>query len=902
MVISAFKEFFTQEVPEFPDPMPAKNDYSNPRTFKRVDAAKKKARAELNKYGWETLGYAESFKLPSLKDEKIDRVNGKKMTVEEFREKYERPRIPVIIEGCTEGWQANEKWTVSRITKKYRNQRFKCGEDDDGYSVKLKMKYYQDYMTRNHDDSPLYIFDSSFADRHKTKRLREDYEVPKFFSDDLFNYADYKKRPPHRWFVMGPARSGTGIHIDPLGTSAWNTLIRGHKRWVLIPPNAPRDLVKPLAHEKGKHPSEAVTWFSTVYNRVRSPIWPKEYPIIECRQNPGETMFVPSGWWHVVINEDDTIAVTQNYCSVENLHLVWPKTVKGRPKLSKHWLKKLTAERPEVLDVIRESTEISAEGADSSSDSSSSSSSSDDSSSDSGCEGQEGMPTASRKRRNLMCDDEDDPTAVESQCLEKMRRTSIFLCTYMFGCSFSVIFEVFGYFHIGKSAGRREFSADLLFLRLTFIGRRDGSSFGTRRFPFPLVTTNSCMLHTILLFLAAIALSAVEAIPFEAPIVPRKCLPHQNSLCINALPDKPNADTVCCYHNQVDYYCCLDTTEEQCPDYHQVTVVIHNSFPQNPFALKSFFFKEGIEDDVIDATFNDEDAIRNENGLLPEVDGLYFEAGSGRHTWMAGWNHLGKLNFPRRNFFFLFPPLRFATHSSTLLFSSLYVVLGTLVVWLVVLAAAIVSSDGSPSPKRHPRQRGGPPAVDRMPCSRIARILATLTGLVFLTCSAGLLAMTLLSAFNAPRPVVAPERVSHYPQFVVTLLLVGGYATALFAISLFGLVSLIILNSFLLSVFILGQVAMIMCLCIAFAFTLTVRKRLHLKLEETWREKSMCLVGQPCRPVEQFLYSETLLIVVLAVFLVLQVIQLVATSYLCERRSYHERVKLQAQKDLEEDD
>jgi histone arginine demethylase JMJD6 len=189
-------------------------------------------------------------------------LDARTLTTEAFRFDYDAQNIPCIIHNIPKGfdnatfqqeWPANHHWTFDQFNqigqpKKSNSLRecaFKCGEDDDGKSIKVKLKYFLRYIQENKDDSPLYIFDSNFDEKGSyCSKLLHDYSVPSYFQNDLFGYISKSRRPPYRWILIGPQRSGSCIHTDPLATHAWNTLIVGQKRWVLFPPHVSKEIVK----------------------------------------------------------------------------------------------------------------------------------------------------------------------------------------------------------------------------------------------------------------------------------------------------------------------------------------------------------------------------------------------------------------------------------------------------------------------------------------------------------------------------------------------------------------------------------------------------------------------------------------------------------------------------------
>ena len=48
-----------------------------------------------------------------------------------------------------------------------------------------------EYLIFNKDDSPLYMFESSIENHKDLDLVMEDYEVPKYFREDLFSIVNF---------------------------------------------------------------------------------------------------------------------------------------------------------------------------------------------------------------------------------------------------------------------------------------------------------------------------------------------------------------------------------------------------------------------------------------------------------------------------------------------------------------------------------------------------------------------------------------------------------------------------------------------------------------------------------------------------------------------------------------
>lgn len=62
----------------------------------------------------------------------------------------------------------------------------KIAESDSGKVIKAPCKEYFKYLLHQKDDSPLYMFQSSFNELTGTADMIKKYTVPKYFRNDFF--------------------------------------------------------------------------------------------------------------------------------------------------------------------------------------------------------------------------------------------------------------------------------------------------------------------------------------------------------------------------------------------------------------------------------------------------------------------------------------------------------------------------------------------------------------------------------------------------------------------------------------------------------------------------------------------------------------------------------------------
>ncbi|KAL9604815.1 MAG: hypothetical protein Q9219_000263 [cf. Caloplaca sp. 3 TL-2023] len=221
---------------------------------------------------------------------------------------------PFILTEPVRQWPAYKNWSTSHLLEYYGDIAFRAEAVDWPFRV------YVDYMNNNDDESPLYLFDSSFVEKMSLKVGKEhenSYWIPPCFGEDLFDLLE-NQRPDRRWLIVGPERSGSTFHKDPNATSAWNAVLRGSKYWIMFPttPSSPPPPGVYVSQDQSEvtSPLSIAEWLLGFHAEARKTHGCKEGI---CRE--GEVLHVPSGWWHLVVNLESSIAITQNF--VPRVHL-----------------------------------------------------------------------------------------------------------------------------------------------------------------------------------------------------------------------------------------------------------------------------------------------------------------------------------------------------------------------------------------------------------------------------------------------------------------------------------------------------------------------------------------------------------------------------------------------------
>lgn len=212
------------------------------------------------------------------------------------------PTSPAVLEGMADDWPALSRWTFDFLSKRFPDTQVRISKDDQSKEILLA-----DYLAQvlNGQSDSWYLTDFGFE--FLAPEMLGDFSLPPLLDSAHFK-LDPEVRPGLRSLYIGGENSGTPLHVDILETCAYNTLIHGVKQWYFCPPTARSDLLA----------SEPNLFDPQVRKRLRL----SGVRILAHLQQAGETLFVPSGWWHQTRLIEPSISLTGNILNRWNMDKV----------------------------------------------------------------------------------------------------------------------------------------------------------------------------------------------------------------------------------------------------------------------------------------------------------------------------------------------------------------------------------------------------------------------------------------------------------------------------------------------------------------------------------------------------------------------------------------------------
>lgn len=219
------------------------------------------------------------------------------ITAREFRTLYMDPLRPVIIRDLASSWPALRKWTPGYFKERYGQLQVKVydasyarpGKNYMTSVNRIPFKKYLDLMTTSSIDLRMFAFNISW----NAPELKQDINFPPItngFSKKLI------------LMFFGCKNSVTPMHYDLDMKHVLHTVLYGKKRVVLFPYEESKNLYQ--------HPFNTRSYVDVddpdfdKFPRLRNV---KGYQDIV---HPGETLFIPSGYWHYMVYEEGGYAVT----------------------------------------------------------------------------------------------------------------------------------------------------------------------------------------------------------------------------------------------------------------------------------------------------------------------------------------------------------------------------------------------------------------------------------------------------------------------------------------------------------------------------------------------------------------------------------------------------------------